>query len=124
MRIGAKDAAATLLVAAIVVPYVGYVTRGSMPFVEDPRGMSGVGLILGAIGFAVLARDGFHSRRLRQFAAVAGVVTLGLGLVALALESEYVLAAFVAAIAAVWAVIEGTRLMTVTPRVRGGTRAS
>ena len=39
MKIGWRDGAATLLVAAVAVPYIGYLVRGSMPFVHDPRGM-------------------------------------------------------------------------------------
>lgn len=45
MRLTKRDAFATVIVAAVVVPYVGYIVRGSMPFIEDPRGMAGVGLI-------------------------------------------------------------------------------
>lgn len=45
MRLTKRDAFATVIVAAVVVPYVGYIVRGSMPFIEDPHGMAGVGLI-------------------------------------------------------------------------------
>jgi hypothetical protein len=123
MRLGLRDAAATFLLAAILVPYFGYVTRGSMPFVEDPRGMSGVGLILGIAAFLLLVENGLGSIGLRRFAVAAVPAALALGLVALAIESEYVLAAFVAAIIAIWAVIELARLTGVTT-TRGGTRVA
>lgn len=38
-----RDILATLIVAAVVVPFIGYSVRGSMPFVHDPRGMAGIG---------------------------------------------------------------------------------
>ena len=38
-----RDILATLVVAAVVVPFIGYSVRGSMPLVHDPRGMAGVG---------------------------------------------------------------------------------
>jgi hypothetical protein len=40
---------AALLVATIVVPYLGYLSWGGRPFVQDPTGMSAVGLILDAV---------------------------------------------------------------------------
>lgn len=33
MRLTWKDGLATVLVAAIVVPYIGYLAQGSMPFI-------------------------------------------------------------------------------------------
>jgi hypothetical protein len=33
-----RDLLATLIVAAVLVPFIGYSVRGSMPFVQDPRG--------------------------------------------------------------------------------------
>jgi hypothetical protein len=32
-----RDLLATLIVAAVVVPFVGYSVRGSMPFGQDPH---------------------------------------------------------------------------------------
>lgn len=37
----------TILVAAIAIPYVGYLINGEMRLSKDPRGMSGTGLTLG-----------------------------------------------------------------------------
>ena len=48
MRLTLRDLVATILVAAVGVPYVGYLVNGEMPFIKDPRGMSAVGLVLGA----------------------------------------------------------------------------
>lgn len=41
MKLTLRDLVATLLVAAIAIPYVGYLVNGEMPFVKDARGMAG-----------------------------------------------------------------------------------
>jgi hypothetical protein len=78
-----------------------------MPFIKDPRGMSGTGLVLGAVAFLVLRRgDAFD----RAGKAEIGLVTvsLALGVVALALAetaaAELLLAVFMGSIVVVWAV--------------------
>ena len=43
MKLTLRDGIATLLVAAILVPYVGYLVNGEMPFIKDPRGMAAPG---------------------------------------------------------------------------------
>lgn len=104
MRLTWKDAAAAVLVAAIVVPYVGYLTRGSMPFIHDARGMAGTALVLGAV--ACYAGDmRILARRWNVVAAVAavlGIAALGLGIAALVTESGGLLAAFIITIVALW----------------------
>jgi hypothetical protein len=72
-----KDLIGTILVAAIAVPYIGYLVRGEMPFVKDPRGMSATGLILGGVAFLVL--------RYGDAVDAAGRFEIGLGLASLAL---------------------------------------
>jgi hypothetical protein len=37
-KLTARDILATLVVAAVVVPFIGYSVRGSMPFVQDSPG--------------------------------------------------------------------------------------
>ena len=49
MRLKSKDLLASILFAAIAVPYVGYLINGEMPFIKDPRGMSATGLALGVV---------------------------------------------------------------------------
>lgn len=53
MRLTWKDAVATVLVAAIVVPFVGYMATGSMPFIQDPTGMAALALALGVLAAVV-----------------------------------------------------------------------
>jgi hypothetical protein len=107
MRLKWKDLVATVLVAAIWVPYVGYLVQGEMPFVEDPRGMSAIGIVLGLIAFLVLesgdARDATDKVELGLVVVVMalGVVTFALAETAAA---EALLAVFMVAILVAWAV--------------------
>lgn len=107
MRLTIRDLIATVLMLAIAIPYVGYLIRGEMPFIEDPRGMSAVGLLLGTTGFIAL-RTGDAFDRAGKLETAAALVSLGLGLAALALSetaaAEVLLAVFMASILAVWAI--------------------
>ncbi len=107
MKLKVKDLVGSLLVLAIAVPYIGYLLNGEMPFVEDPRGMSAVGLVLGAAAFLVLEQG---EQRDKTDTAVRGlaVVSAVLGVLALALAetgvAEVLLAVFMGSILVVWAV--------------------
>ena len=105
MRLTWKDGAATILVAAILVPYVGYLARGSMPFIHDSRGMAATALALGvatcyAGDLKVMAR---RWTVLTVITALLGVAALGLGIAAVVTANGGVLAAFVIVIVALWA---------------------
>ena len=107
MRLQVRDLVATALVLAVAVPYVGYLVNGSMPYIEDARGMAAVGLLLGALAFVVM-RSGDELDRAGKVEAAIALVSLGLGLVALAFAetaaAEVLLAAFVLSVLVVWAV--------------------
>jgi hypothetical protein len=107
MRLTLRDLAATLLMLAIAIPYVGYLVNGSMPYIEDARGVAAVGLLLGAIAFLVM-RSGDELDRAGRTEAGIALVSLALGLLALALAetaaAEVLLAVFMASILVVWAV--------------------
>ena len=107
MRGKTKDLVATLLVAAIAVPYIGYLVNGEMPLIQDPRGMSAAGLVLGVLAFQVLRRGGGFAR-LDKVEISLGLVSLTLGLVALILAetaaAEILLAVFMGSILVIWAV--------------------
>lgn len=107
MRLKAKDWFATVLVAAIAVPYIGYLVRGEMPFIKDPRGMSGTGLVLGVAAYLVMTWGDSFDQVGKTETALA-VVGLVLGVVALALAeagaAEVLLAVFLASILVIWAV--------------------
>jgi hypothetical protein len=107
MRLKTRDLIATLLVLAIAVPYIGYLVRGEMPFIQDPRGMSATGLILGAAAYVAFMTG---DRRDRIGVAELGLagVSLAHGLAALifaeAAVAELLLAMFMVSIGIVWAV--------------------
>jgi hypothetical protein len=107
MRLRTRDLIATILVVAIGIPYVGYLINGEMPFIKDPRGMSALGLILGIVAFLVM-RSGDALDRLGMTEAGLAMLSLVLGVVALALAetvaAEVLLAVFMASILVVWAV--------------------
>ena len=44
-KLSVRDGIATVALLAVLIPYVGYLIRGEMPFIEDPRGMAAVGLV-------------------------------------------------------------------------------
>ena len=107
MRITSKDAIATVLIAAIVVPYIGYLTWGEMPFILDPRGMAATGLVLGAAAAAVAGRAALDPDPMHRAALASGVVALALGLAALWNgTNEALLALFIVAIVVTWALGE------------------
>jgi hypothetical protein len=107
MKLKAKDLFASALVAAVVVPYVGYLVNGEMPFIEDPRGMTAVGLVLGLAAFLVLWHGDAHDTTNNAELGLA-VVSMALGVVALVLAetaaAEILLAVFMGSILVVWAV--------------------
>jgi membrane-bound ClpP family serine protease len=119
MKLKFKDLIATILFAAIAIPYVGYLINGEMPFIKDPRGMSATGLVLGTVAFLVMRRDDLFDRIGKAETALAAV-SLVLGLVALGLAetaaAEVLLAVFMGSILVVWAV----ELMDHADIFRGG----
>ena len=107
MTLRARDLIATILVALIAVPYIGYLVNGSAPLIQDPRGMSAVGLVLGIAAFLVLRSGDQFDELGKTEVAIAGV-SLALGLVALifaeAALAELLLALFMGSILVVYAV--------------------
>lgn len=105
MRISWKDLVATLLLAAIAVPYIGYLVRDEMPFIEDPRGMAATGLLLGIAAFLVM-RQGDAIDRIGKLELAAAGVSLALGVIALVVAetaaAEEMLAVFMGSILVVW----------------------
>jgi hypothetical protein len=105
MRLKLRDLVGTVLVLAIGIPYVGYLVNGEMPFVQDPRGMAAIGLVLGGIAFLVM-RSGDAMDRIGKVESGIAVGSLVLGVVALvfaeAAAAEILLAVFMASILVVW----------------------
>jgi hypothetical protein len=111
MRLTWRDVVATVLVAAIMVPYAGYLINGSALLITDPTGMAALGLILGAIAAAVggwiAVREGTF---MSSATLILAIVSFGLGVSALVSEPlfnpagrEIILWIFVASIVSLWA---------------------
>ncbi len=107
MKLTRRDWIGTALVALIAIPYLGYLINGDMPFIQDARGMSATGLVLGAVAFFVL-RQGDKLDQVGKSESALALGSLVLGLAALAFAetaaAEWLLAIFMISIAAVWAV--------------------
>ena len=107
MRMTMRDVVGSLLFLAIGIPYVGFLVDGEMPFVEDERGMSAVGLVLGAAAYFVL-RSGDPLDRIGKAEATVAIVSLALGLSALVFAetaaAATLLAVFMGSLVVLWAV--------------------
>jgi hypothetical protein len=107
MRFAYKNTIASVLVAAILVPYVGYLIRGDMPFLKDPRGMAATGLILGLAAAALAGSAVFAAGLWHRITLAVGTVTLALGIATVWVEtSETLLAAFMIGIAVTYTLAE------------------
>ena len=99
-----RDLMTTLIVAAVVVPFIGYSVRGSMPFVHDPRGMAGVGIAGCLLMFAAFGRERLGTGTFEWFMVTLGVLTLGFGIAALVAETSWaLLVPMVVGLVIIWA---------------------
>jgi hypothetical protein len=107
MKFSIRDGLASLAVAAILVPYIGFLTNGSMPFIKDPRGMSATVLVLGAVAFLFAGQFSTATPiGITEIVLMAASLALGVAAV-LAAETAaaYTLLAFaVGAVVVTWAV--------------------
>ena len=71
MKFTQKDTVATALIAAVMTIYLAYLAFDGIPFVRDPEGMAGVGLILGFASRRIGGRAAFAHQRV-AFAAGLG----------------------------------------------------
>ena len=102
-----RDWIGTGILVAIAVAYVGYLVNGSMPWIEDGRGMAAVGLLLGALAFVVIRTgDELDSAGKVETGLAMGSLLLGVLAIAVAgsTGAQVVLALFMLSILAVWAV--------------------
>lgn len=111
MRMPIRDTVATLLVAAIVVSYAGFLAGASMPFVHDTLGMAATAFILWVAVFLVAGRY--------QTTTAEGIAELVLFAVSLTLGAGAVLAAemLTGLAPALLAVFVGTAVVTWTVRL-------
>ena len=106
-RLTTRDYVASVQVGLIVITYLGYRTWDQMPLVQDARGMSGLGLVLGFSAFIIIR--GADILDVAGFAEVVlAAVSLLLGLITLIFAqtaaAETLLAVFITSIVVVWAV--------------------
>ena len=98
-----RDAIATLITAAVVVPFVGYSIRGSMPFLQDPRGMAGIGIVGVVLLATTFGPAAFRAHRTGAILTVVGLVAFGFGIAALIAETSWtLLVPMVAGIVVLW----------------------
>lgn len=103
-RLTLRDLAATLIIAAVIIPFIGYSVRGSMPFVQDPRGMAGVGLVGAVLALAAFGRRAFGSGMFERVMTGLGVITIGAAVAALIAENVWaLLVPMVVGVVIVWA---------------------
>ena len=86
-----RDLLATLITAAVVVPFIGYSVRGSMPFVQDPRGMAGVIAVGSVLAFVAFGRRAFGTGTFESVMVTLGVLTLGFAIAAVIAETVWAL---------------------------------
>jgi hypothetical protein len=90
-KLTVRDLLATLITLAVVVPFIGYSVRGSMPFVQDPRGMSGVVIVGTVLAFVVFGRKALGNGTFETIMITLGVLTLGFAVAALIAETVWAL---------------------------------
>ncbi len=99
MRFVTKTAVATFLVDITIFIYVGYLAIGRLPILDDVRDITALGLVLGLASRLI----GGPLRLSHQWAAaLGGVVSLALGVGALATQHQSFLALFMASIIGLW----------------------
>jgi hypothetical protein len=102
-KLTVRDLLGTLLIAAVAVPFIGYSVRGSLPFVQDPRGMAGVGIVGAVLAFVVFGRKAFGTGAFEWTMVMLGVVTIGFGIAALIVETMWaLLVPMVAGLVVMW----------------------
>jgi hypothetical protein len=101
-RLTWTNEAATVVVAALIFVYAELLARGSVGFIVDPRSMGSIGLI-SAVFLCPLGGGARASGAWVPVMSLAGIVTLALGIATVVTVSWGVLAAFMIAIFAMWA---------------------
>ncbi len=126
MRLRLRDLIATLLVLAVVVPYVVYLFTGGLPTsIGDFGGLAFVGLLLGVPALVVQTNGDTLDRTARLEEVLAGGA-VALGLVALVFSesaaAELLVAVFLVSVLMVWAVeiIDHAGLVRRHDRARAG----
>lgn len=126
MRFSRREIVATAIVAAIVVPYVGYLVRGAVPFVDTAREMAATAVLLGFAAARVAGGRAFRGQHGRT-AGWIGVLAAGGGTALIvwgepALLTEMLLALFIGSIVVIWAMAVRPQAVTRRPSASSGRR--
>jgi hypothetical protein len=101
MRLTWRDAVATVMVGALVLMYIGLLANGSVGFIQGPRSMASIGLLSALVLCPLSGIKVFDAWA--GAIGILGVGTLGVGIAVLVAESWVMLAAFMLAVVAMWA---------------------
>jgi hypothetical protein len=102
VRVSWRDGVAAVIVAALWVVYAELLVRGSVGFIIDPRAMGSIGLISSVL-LCPLGNSSQASGVWLWVVSALGAVATALGIVTVVTVSWAALAAFMIAIAAMWA---------------------
>ncbi len=103
MRLTWRDAAATLLVGTATAVYLGQKIGVPMPLITDRGDVAAAGLLLGFVACVIDEWTVKHAVLVRTL-SVFSLFTLGVGIAAMATESEALLEIVVAMLVTLWAV--------------------
>lgn len=101
VRLTWRDGAATMLVAAATVVYICNVLSVQVPLISDRGDVAAAGLVLGFVACIVDDWTIKHTALVRTL-SVLSVSALGIGIAAMAAESEILLAVFVGMLVMLW----------------------
>ena len=103
MRLTWRDAAATLLVGAAAAVYLGQRLSVPLPLITDRGDVAAAALLLGFVACVIDEWTVKHAALVRTL-SVLSVSTVGIGIAAMATESEVLLTIVVAMLVTLWAV--------------------
>ena len=100
-----REVLAKVVTVAVLVPFAGYSIRGSMPFVEDPRGMAGLGLLGVLLVGVAFGLEAFRRPGTGPVMTALAAIAMGFGIAALIAETSWgLLVPMVLGLVALWAV--------------------
>ena len=103
VRLTWRDGVATLLVGAATVLYLGHLLSVHMPSITDVGDVAAAGLLLGFVA-CVVDKWTIKNTAVVRALSVLSLSAIGIGIAAMATESESLLAVFVGTLMTLWVV--------------------